>query len=320
MTPSDDALIKEGGIEEPPFLTQPPHIDNTLLGMLAGAAAFFLFAVMNVFAKMLSEHHHVIEVAFYRNLIAVLPFLLIIYGMGKREILTINSNVKGIIVRSVLGTISLMTTFAAFAALPMADATALLFTSSLLIPALGYFFLKEKVGKYRWSAIAVGFIGVLIMVQPSGAVSSIGITLALSAATMHATLQTILRGLGKTEKPETVTFYFILIGLFVSAIPMPLVFTMPRWDQLPIILALGIIGALAQYLLSMAYKNAPAAIVSVFNYSGIIWATAFGWFIWNDWPTLPIWIGGAIVITSNLFILWRESYLARKGKRDKLLT
>lgn len=311
--PTDDAILEEGGQQQPPFLS-PPHIDNYLLGMLAGIGAFFLFAVMNVFAKLLSEHHHVIEIAFYRNLIGVMPFLFVIYGMKKKEILTINSNVKGIIARSILGTISLILTFAAFAAMPMADTTAFLFTASLLVPALGYFFLKERVGPYRWSAIAVGFIGVLIMLQPSGVFNSIGVTLALSAAAMHATLQTILRGLGKTEKPETVTFYFVLIGTFVAAIPMPIVFTMLTWQDVPLIVALGLTGALAQILLSTAYKNAPAAIVTVFNYSGIIWATAFGWFIWNDWPTLPIWIGGAIVIASNLFILWRETYLARIRK------
>lgn len=301
---------EKGGDLQPPFL--PPHKDNPLLGMAAGMMAFFLFAVMNVFAKLLSEHHHVIEIAFYRNLIAALPFLFVIYVMGRKEILVIKSNVKGVIVRSILGTISLIATFAAFSVMPMADVTAFLFTASLIVPALGYFFLKERVGPYRWAAIGVGFIGVLVMLQPTGSFNMIGVTLALSAAAMHATLQTILRGLGKTEKPETVTFYFVFIGTFVAMIPLPLIFTPPTWNEVPLILACGLLGLAAQYFLSLAYKNAQAAIVTVFNYSGIIWATAFGWFIWNDWPTMPIWIGGGIVVASNLFILWRETYLSRR--------
>lgn len=288
------------------------HKDNPVLGMLAGIAAFFLLAVMNMFAKLLADHHHVIEIAFYRNLIATLPFLFMIYVMGKKEILVIKSNVKGIVARAVIGTLSLIVTFAAFAAMPMADVTAFLFTASLLGPALGYFFLKERVGPYRWAAIAVGLIGVVVMLQPAGNFNTIGVTLALSAAAMHATLQTLLRGLGKTEKPETVTFYFVFIGMFIAMIPLPLVFTMPTWNEAPLILACGLSGMGAQFLLSVAYKNAPVAIVTVFNYSGIIWATTFGWFIWNDWPTMPIWIGGGIVIASNLFILWRETYLARR--------
>lgn len=313
-TGAEQTELKEGGSDGPP--SSLPHKDNPLVGMLAGISAFFLLAVMNVFAKLLSEHHHVIEIAFYRNLIAVLPFLFMIYAMNKKDILTINTNVRGIVARSIIGTISLATTFAAFAAMPMADTTAFLFTASLLVPALGYFFLGERVGPYRWGAICVGFAGVLIMLQPSGVFNSLGVTLALSAAAMHATLQTILRGLGKTEKPETVTFYFVFIGTFIAAIPMPLVASMPTWNEVPLIVACGLSGMAAQFLLSVAYRNAPAAIVTVFNYSGIIWATLFGWFIWNDWPTMPIWIGGGIVIASNLFILWRETHLARKRALD----
>ncbi len=286
--------------------------DNPVLGMTAAIGAFFMFAVMNVFAKMLAEHHHVIEVAFYRNIIALMPFLFMIYAMGKREILTIRSNPRGIVIRSVLGTISLAVTFGAFSAMPMADATAFLFTSSLIVPAFGFFFLGERVGAYRWSAILIGFIGVLVMLQPSGNVNMVGVGLALTAASLHATLQTILRALGKTEKPETVTFYFMFIGAAVSLIPMPLVFVMPTWNEVPYILGLGLTGVIAQMLISVAYKNAEAAIVTVFNYSGIIWATLFGWMFWNEFPTHAIVTGAAIVIASNIFIVFREHRLAKK--------
>ncbi len=298
----------------PPSSAVTVHKDNPVMGMCCAIGAFFMFAVMNVFAKKLSENHHVIEVGFYRNLIAMMPMLFLIYVMGKREILTIKSNPKAVVARSVIGTVSLVVTFGAYSIMPMADATAFLFTSSLIVPALGFFFLKEHVGKYRWSAILVGFAGVLVMLQPSGDVNTAGIALALTAATMHATLQTILRALGKTENPETVTFYFVFIGTFVSLIPMPLVFNMPTWSEAPLILGLGVTGVVAQFLLSIAYKNAQASIVTVFNYSGIIWATLFGWMFWNDWPDEAIFIGGAIVIASNVFIVFREQRLARLAR------
>lgn len=281
------------------------------MGMGCAIAAFFMFAVMNVFAKKLSVTHSVVEIGFYRNLIAMMPLLFMIYFMGRKDILTIKSNPKGIVIRSVIGTISLVTTFAAFAAMPLADATAFLFTASLIIPIFGYFFLGERVGKYRWGAVLVGFLGVVVMLKPTGAVNLEGVALALSAATMHATLQTILRALGKTEKPETITFYFVFIGTFVSLIPMPLVFTMPSWADVPYIIGLGLSGVMAQFLLSIAYKNAQVSVVTVFNYSGIIWATLFGWMFWNEWPDEAIFIGGAIVIASNVFIVYREQRLAR---------
>ncbi len=292
----------------------PENKDNPAFGMMCAIGAFFMFAVMNVFAKKLADHHHVIEIGFYRNLIAMMPMLFLIYAMGKREILTIKSSPKMIVVRSVIGTVSLVLTFGAYSIMPMADATAFLFTSSLIVPIFGFFFLKEHVGKYRWSAIIIGFIGVLIMLKPTGDVAVTGVALALSAACMHATLQTILRSLGKTEAPETVTFYFVFIGTFISLIPMPLVFSMPSWSEIPLILGLGLTGVAAQFLLSIAYKNAQAAIVTVFNYSGIIWATLFGWMFWNDWPTTTILAGGAVVIASNVFIVWREQRLAKAAR------
>lgn len=290
---------------------QSDHKDHIIKGMVAGLAAFFMLAVMNVFAKLLSETHHVIEIAFYRNLIATLPFLFMIFVMKKKEIMKINQRPLGVIARAVIGTISLVTTFAAFAAMPMADTTAFLFTASLIIPVLGFFFLGEKVGIYRWGAVLVGFIGVLIMLRPGGDINALGVTLALSAASMHAILQTILRYLGKTEKPETITFYFVSIGTVVAALPLPWVASMPTLQEIPLFLGVGLTGLLAQYLLSVAFGNAPAAVVTVFNYSGIIWATIFGWMIWFDWPALTIWIGGGIVIASNIFILWRESRLGK---------
>lgn len=294
-----------------PGATPSPRNDNPVLGMVMAIGAFFLFAVMNVFAKKLSENHSVIEVAFFRNAIAVLPLLYMIYVMGKKEILVIRSSPRTIVIRSVVGTISLATTFGAYAMMPMADATAFLFTSSLIIPVLGFFFLKEHVGPYRWSAILIGFLGVVVMLQPSGNVNLAGVGLALTAASMHSTLQIILRALGKTESPETVTFYFVFIGTFISLIPMPLVFTMPTWSEVPYIIGLGLTGLVAQFMLSMAYKNAQASIVTVFNYSGIIWATLFGYLFWNDLPTTTILIGGSIVIASNVFIVYREQKLAK---------
>lgn len=287
--------------------------DHPLLGMSSAIVAFFCFAVMNVFSKMLSETHHVIEIAFYRNLIALIPFLFVIYGMGKKEILTIRSNPRGIVIRSIIGTVSLAFTFGTYSLLPLADGTAFLFTASLLIPALCFFFLGEQVGPYRWGATIVGFMGVCIMLRPTGDVNMTGALVALTAASLHATLQTILRYLGKTEKPETVTFYFVYIGTFVAMIPMPLVFHMPTLHEIPLIIGLGLSGVLGQIFLSRAYQNAQASIVTVFNYSGIIWATTFGWLFWNDWPTKEIFIGGAIVIASNLFILYREQKLAKQA-------
>jgi drug/metabolite transporter (DMT)-like permease len=283
------------------------HKEHVVRGMVAALAAFFMFTVMNVFAKLLSAHHSVIEIAFYRNLIASMPFLFLVFVLGRREILVIKSKPTQVGLRAVIGAVSLMTTFAAFSLMPMAETTVLLFTASLFIPVLGVFFLGERVGPWRWAAVVIGFAGVVVMARPGGEVTMLGVTVALCAALMHATLQIVLRYLGRYESPETVTFYFLVIGTLVTALPLPFVAVTPTLSELPLLFGVGLSGALAQWLLSIAFRNAPAAIVTVFNYSGIVWATLFGWLIWNDWPLPQVLAGAGIVIASNTLIIWRES-------------
>jgi drug/metabolite transporter (DMT)-like permease len=290
------------------------HRDRIALGMAASAASFLMLNTMNVFAKLLSASHSALEVAFYRNLIAVIPFAVWFFLLGHREGLKIQGRSGPLVIRSVIGTVSLITTFRAFNALPMADAQALFFTASLFVPVMGYVFLKEHVGPYRWSAVIVGFLGMLVIVRPSGTVNLTGVSFALTAAFMHASLGTLLRVLGRTERPETVTFYFLAIGAALIGLVMPFVATVPAWDEVPLLIGAGLSGALAQILLSVAYKYAPVALVTIFNYTGIIWATAYGWFIWGDWPARPVWVGASIIIASSLFIVWRESRLAKLQK------
>jgi len=279
--------------------------------MLAAIGAFFMFTVMNVFAKLLSATHSVIEIAFYRNLIACVPFLVLVFVFGKRDILVIQSKPSLVGFRAVLGSLSLMTTFAAFSLMPMAETTVLLFTASLFIPVLGVFFLRERVGPYRWVAVAVGFIGVVIMARPTAHISAIGVAVAITAALMHATLQIVLRYLGRFERPETITFYFLVIGTLITALPLPFVAVTPTMTEVPLLFGVGLSGAVAQWLISTAFRHAPAAVVTVFNYTGIVWSTLFGWLIWNDFPVPAVLIGAAVVIAASGFIIWRESRAGR---------
>jgi drug/metabolite transporter (DMT)-like permease len=287
------------------------HTERVVLGMAAAMGAFLMFTVMNMFAKLLSANHSVIEIAFYRNLIGSIPFLYLAFAMGRREILVVRHKPALVGLRAAIGSLSLIVTFAAFSLMPMAETTVLLFTSSLFVPVLSVLFLGESVGPYRWAAVAIGFAGVVIMAHPSGQVYALGVIAALSAALMHAILQIILRYLGRYESPETISFYFFIIGTFLCALPLPFIAVRPTWGEIPLLFGVGLSGAAAQWLLSTAFRNARAAIVTVFNYSGIVWATLFGWMIWNELPLPMVIAGAAVVIASNVLMLWRESRLGR---------
>ena len=285
----------------------------TRRGLWAAAGAFLAFTVMNVFAKYLSERHSVLEIAFYRNLIACLPFLIAVFLFGRREILAIRSKPRVVALRAVLGTVTLTATFFAYSLMPMAETAVLLFAASLFVPVLGVVLLRESVGPYRWTAVLVGFAGVAIMANPAGAVNGLGVAVALVAALMQAFMSILLRHLGGHERPETITFYFFVIGTFLTGLTMPFVATGITLSEVPLFFGIGLTGALAQWLYSIALRSTPAAVVAVFNYTSLVWAMLFGWLVWNDWPLPVVFVGSAVVIGANLLIVWRENYLRRSA-------
>jgi drug/metabolite transporter (DMT)-like permease len=299
-------MIRRDMAETTPQKDESEHL---VRGMWAGAGAILMFTLMNVAAKHLSASHSIFEIVFFRNLIACVPFLLAGVAFGRREIFVIQSKPHIIATRGIIGTVTLTMTIFAFSLMPMAETTVLLFTASLFIPVLGVLILKERVGPYRWSAVLTGFIGVSIMVQPTGAVTIVGVTVALCAALLQAFMSILLRHLGGHERPETISFYFFVIGTILSGLVMPFVATGPTPAEIPFFIVLGLTGAAAQWLYSTALKYTPAALVAVINYSSIVWAILFGWLVWNDWPLPIVFAGATIVIASNLLIIWREKNL-----------
>lgn len=274
-----------------------------------------MFAVMSATAKHLSDMHHVAEIAFYRNLIAVIPFFLFLLMTRKTQYLR-TEKPRLIFFRACIGSISLIVSYAAISMLPMSYATVLFFTSSLMAPVMAHFILREYIGIHRWSAIFIGMCGVLIIAQPSGAVSMAGLMLALFAASLHAMMYTALRHL-KTESPITVTFYFVLAGAVIPGLFMPWIARMPSIEEIPFFLLLGVSGGLAQLSLSTAYKYAPVSFITPFAYTALLWSVLFDVFIWGfDLNYTAIFSGAALILCAQLYILYRE--YVRKVQKNKL--
>lgn len=281
------------------------HKDRTSIAIGCCLAAHFMFAIMGTCAKYLAETHHVAEIAFYRNIIVFIPFFLFMI-MRKNRHLFKTKRPKLIAFRAAIGGVSLIVTFAALAQLPMAYATVLFFASSLLTPALAFFFLKEHVGIHRWSAIFIGMCGVLVIAQPSGAVSMIGLALALTAATLHSVMYTTLRSL-RSESPLTITFYFIIAGILIPGMFMPWVAKGIIVEEIWIFLLIGFSGGVAQIFLSNAYKYAPASLVTPFSYTALLWTVLIDLYIWGyDLAFVPLLIGAGLIISAQLYIIYRE--------------
>jgi drug/metabolite transporter (DMT)-like permease len=290
----------------------PAPQDRILKGVVHVCTAFFLFTVMQAAAKLLTGRHHVIEIAFYRNIIALIPLLAYIIARRKFYLLKTKKPVA-MAFRMLIGTSGLIITFAAVQALPLANATVIFFTATLLVPVFSFFFLKEQVGWHRWAAVFIGMGGVVLVAQPSAQLTALGVGLALAAAFTHAVVAVLIRHM-RSENPLTITFYFILGGALVPGLLMPWFAHAPTVESLLPLLFIGVAGGLGQYFLTSGLQMAPASLLSPFNYTGLLWATGLDMLLWNYVPGWPVFAGAAIIIASNLYILHRERL---KGKKTK---
>ncbi|MCB1562988.1 MAG: DMT family transporter [Alphaproteobacteria bacterium] len=288
------------------------HQDRPVYGILCAVFAFFLLSAMGAGVKILAQTHHVIEIAFYRNLIALVPVLIYIALTRKTHLLKTGKPFI-LFLRVMVGAVGLILTFAALKSLPLADATTLFFTSSLLSPALAFFILKERIGLHRWSAIIIGLCGILLVARPTGdGVSMLGVSLALAAASTHAMIYLFLRSL-KSESSVTVTLYFFAGGVLLPGLFMPFVASMPGPQEWGLFALVGVSGGLAQYFMTRAFRLADVGSIIPVTYTGLLWATGFDILIWHDAPGWPVLAGGVIIISANLYILHRERKKQRMG-------
>jgi drug/metabolite transporter (DMT)-like permease len=285
----------------------PSGRDDVRRGIFYAVSASLVFSVLNALIKWQSERYSIVEIGFFRNLFALVPIVFLMAGHGGTATLK-TRRPFGHLYRSLMGSASMILTFAAFAMLPLADATALMFAGPLFLTALSVPMLGEKVGVHRWSAVLVGFVGVLVMTQPSGASLQLGAFAAVASALASALSMIQVRQLSRTENAISIVFYFTAIGAVLTATALPFGFwTTPTVLDAAVLVLIGLGGGIGQYLITQAYCYAPAAVVSPFGYSSIIWSTLLGYMIWSHLPTTPILVGAAIVISSGLYILYRET-------------
>lgn len=203
-----------------------------------------------------------------------------------------------------IATICLM--FIAVGLMQLADAIAIGFVAPLLITALSVAFLKEKVKAQHWLALLVGFAGVMIVIQPGAGIFNTVALWPLGAAFCAAIYQTMTRPIARTVEPRTMLYTATLIGLVTTSAVLPFFWQAPSLEQLAFLLAAACLGAMAHFLLIKAYQMAPASVVAPFSYSELIWASAIGFAVFADVPTVTTLIGGAVLAASGLYLLRRQ--------------
>ncbi|WP_337995936.1 DMT family transporter [Oleispirillum naphthae] len=288
----------------------PAAQNSTKVGIAMMAASTLLFSILWIFVKILSDRYSVYEIAFFRNFFALIPATwMLLRHHAPGEILQVH-RVSGHVWRAVLGVSAILLGFLSYHLMPLADAVAISFMSPLLVTALSVPLLGERVGIFRWSAVLVGFAGVMIIIQPGKGLITPGVLVALGAALFGALAQITIRQLNRRDHPLAIVFYFTVFATLLTALPLPFVWQAPQgWDW-ALMIAMGLAGGAGQYFLTRAFNLAPAAVISPFNYTSLLWTTIAGVVFWNTIPQLHVFVGAAIVVTSGLVILYRES---RKG-------
>lgn len=263
---------------------------------------------------------HLVETMFFRQFFAVpvvLAWVLAGPGLGSLKTQRIGAHIS----RTAAGLIGMVATFGAIILLPLAEATTLGFTVPIFATLLSVLLLKEKAGIHRWSAVLAGFAGVLIVVQPGGSHFPLfGALVGLASAFMIAVISILLRQIGKTETAPTTVFWFSLLS--VPPLGIAYSFFAQNHDAMSwlLLVGIGIAGGLGQIALTAALRWAPVSLVVPMDYSSLLWATLYGWFIFGVLPVASTWLGAPIIIVSGLYIVWREHRLSRRNTETATIT
>ena len=282
-----------------------------------------LFTGVSALVKALGEAIPVAEMMFFRGLLALPVVLAILARSGGILRGARTRRLKGHVARACTGTLAQASSFYALTVLPLAVQTALGYTTPLFVTVLAIFILRERVGVHRWSAVAAGFCGVLVIAAGQGAFGGlfgqaapvIGIIAAVAQGLFSAATTMLVRQLSATESSATITLYqSLLITLFTLA-ALPFCWVTPSWTQLGLLVAMGLLGGVAQVMLTEAWASAQVSAVAPYSYSALVWAMLLGWWVWGDLPTLSTILGSALIVFAGLSILHRE--LARRGQRKE---
>ena len=276
-------------------------------------AAVSIFSIVDATAKWLGQTYEPVQIVFFQALFGLIPIAVLVWRSGGLSSLRTRRPFAHAL-RGGLLFATVLSFFTALRGLPLAEAIAVTFTAPLFITALSIPLLGEAVGARRWAALVIGFVGALIMVRPGTEAFRPEALLVLASALMFALAMLLTRRLTRTETNVALVTYTTLITGLASLPLAVLAWQAPSTTNLGLFAVVGIGSASGNYLLVLAYRNAPAAVVAPFDYTKLIWASVFGWMLWRESPEPAVWIGAAIVAAAGVYITRREMALDRAAR------
>jgi drug/metabolite transporter (DMT)-like permease len=289
--------------------------DRPLVGIGYVVASMLAMTCLDAGAKFLVARYPVIEMLALRGLISV-PVLLLFMGKAGGWAKLKTSNPWGQGRRIFYSLAAPLLFFTALREMPLADLTVMVFGSSFFMTALSVPLLGEKVGFFRWSAIAVGFSGVMVAAQPSGEISMLMTVYAIAASIAYAMLMIETRRIGYVDSIFTLTLYPVIGVTIVTSLAAPFVWVPIDLSDTPLFVAVAIFGLAGHFLINKAFTSAPVGTIAPFEYTALIWATIFGVVFFDELPGTQVWIGAAIIVSAGIAIVRREAMLNRSKKVD----
>lgn len=284
-----------------------PSGERIGLGITSVLIGLFCMSLMDACAKLLGEGYAISQIILARNGIGALVVLVFVALSGRGFWRLRAHRLDLLFWRIVFSLGAGFLFFTGLRYLPLADAFAIAFTAPLFITALSGPLLGEQVGFRRWAAVIVGFLGVLVVIQPGTASFRPEAFLPLGAALCYAFTMLVSRRMTREMTTSAIMFWSSLGAALAALVLMPSQWQTPTRDDLAVFLFMGVIGTLGMSLITQGYRFAPAAVIAPFDYSALLWAVLLGWLIWQDIPGINVWIGAAILIGSGLYILHRET-------------
>lgn len=285
---------------------------NTKSGPFYFLISVIFFSVMEILVKFLSSSYPIGELVFFRGFFGLLP---IIFIMPKKKFFQ-NFKTKKIklhIFRTITGCFALISIFFGLKYLPLADAISITFAAPIFATIFSIFFLKEIVGKKRWFAVLIGFLGILIILKPGTSLFSIYSIFPILFCVGFAASASLIRILSKTDKNYLISFYYTAGLTLVSLFLDPLTWKIPLFKDCLLLISIGIIGSLGNIIITEAYRKSEISLITPIKYLNLIFAIVFGYFLFNEVPEYSTLIGSVFIIVSTVIIFIRERKLNKKN-------
>lgn len=297
----------------PPFaFLRTADLAPNLRGMAWLALAGIVFAILNMLMRRLSIEYDPYLTQFWRNLLGTLIMLPLFFRHG--FVLPRTANLRLQIVRNLVHTAGLTVWFSALGQIPLAEMTTIGFTGPLFVTIGAALFLREKVRIRRWLAVAVGFCGVLIVLQPGGKAIDVYTVVMLCSAPLFAGSFLLAKVLTRYDSPAMIVLWQ---GMLVSVLSLPLALYFWKWpslEQLAWLFVCGLLGSVGHTTMVQAFKVAEISAIQPINFLTLIWSASLGYLVFADVPAVTTWIGAAVIFAAATYIARREAVAAREAR------